>query len=72
MRRTVTVSLPGDLTRLVDRTSRADGVTRSDIVREALRRYFAQREFQSLRRKLVPEAEARGTLTDEDVFRHVS
>jgi len=72
MRRAVTISLPGDLTRLVDRTSRTEGVTRSDIVREALRRYFAQREFQRLRRKLMPEAESRGILTDEDVFRHVS
>ncbi|MEK6609283.1 MAG: ribbon-helix-helix protein, CopG family [Myxococcota bacterium] len=72
MRRSVTVSLPGDLTRLVDRTSRAEGVTRSDVVREALRRYFAHRDFQRLRRAMLPEAEARGVLRDEDVFRDVS
>jgi metal-responsive CopG/Arc/MetJ family transcriptional regulator len=72
VRRTVTVSLPGDLTRLLDKTSRVEGVTRSDLVREALRRYFAQREFQRLRRIMVPHAEARGIYTDEDVFQTIS
>jgi len=41
-------------------------------VREAVRRQLALVQFQELRRRIMPLAEARGYLTDEDVFRDVS
>ena len=44
----------------------------SDVVREALRRYIAMEELRSLRKRLRPYAEARGFLTDEDVFNAIS
>lgn len=66
------ISLPGELKRERDRWSRRDGVTRSDMVREALRDYFAVREFRRLRARTLPYAEAKGIFTDEDVFRIVS
>lgn len=46
--------------------------TRSEIVREALRRQLALLRFEKARRQLMPFAEARGYLTDEDVFRDIS
>ena len=44
----------------------------SDVAREALRRYIAMEELRSVRERLRPYAEARGFLTDEDVFNAVS
>jgi hypothetical protein len=41
-------------------------------VRDALRRQLAIAQFQDLRRRIMPLAEAAGYLTDEDVFRDVS
>jgi predicted oxidoreductase (fatty acid repression mutant protein) len=41
----------------------------SDIVRDSLRRYIATERFRSVRRKILPFAEAQGLLTDEDIFK---
>jgi metal-responsive CopG/Arc/MetJ family transcriptional regulator len=72
MRRSVTVSLPESLTERLDSVSREEGTTRSDVVREALRRYFAVRQFRAIREELIREAEAKGIITDQDVFDVVS
>ena len=72
MRKAVTVSLPKTLTEELDMVSREAGTSRSEIVRQALKRYFALREYRALRAELVIEAEAKGIVTDEDVFHQVS
>ena len=72
MRKAVTVSLPEPLTEELDLVSQEAGTSRSEIVREALKRYFALREYRALRAELVIEAEAKGIVTDEDVFHQVS
>lgn len=72
MRESVTVSLPAWLKKKLDRAAKKEHVSRSDIVREALRQYFALQDFRRIRSKAVPEAEARGIFTDEDVFKEVS
>ena len=72
MRKAVTVSLPEPLTEELDAISRAEGTSRSEVVREALKRYFALREYRALRAELIIEAEAKGIVTDEDVFNQVS
>jgi hypothetical protein len=41
-------------------------------VRDAIQRQLALAQFQDLRRRIMPLAEARGYLSDEDVFRDVS
>jgi len=48
------------------------GRSRSEVVRDALRRQIALLRFERSRRALLPLAEAQGILTDEDVFRIVS
>jgi predicted transcriptional regulator len=60
--------MESELTKLAEATHR----TKSDLVREMLRRQIAIRRFQDLRAKAVPYAEAAGYLTDEDVFRDAS
>jgi len=68
----VTVSLPEPLTEELDAVSREEGTTRSEVVRDALRRYFTLREYRALRAELTIEAESKGIVTDEDVFDRVS
>jgi metal-responsive CopG/Arc/MetJ family transcriptional regulator len=72
MRESISVSLPEDLKEELDRFTQAEGVSRSDLVREAVRDYLFIRKFRSLRQRLLPYAEAQGIYTDEDVFREIS
>jgi metal-responsive CopG/Arc/MetJ family transcriptional regulator len=69
---TITVRLDDDLLPLLDEVRRDSGQTRSEVIREALKRHLARRRFEQLRRRVMPFAEARGYLTDEDVFKVVS
>lgn len=69
---TVTIRLDAKLQRDLDRLSRQLGRSRSDLVRDAVRRQIALLRFDQIRRTLLPLAEARGILTDEDVFKIVS
>ncbi len=68
----LTIRLPAKERRWLQRLSRERGVPMSDLAREAMRRYLALQEFQAIRMKLVPLAEARGIYTDEDVFKIIS
>jgi predicted transcriptional regulator len=69
---TLTIRLDKALDDLLTTASRRSGRTRSDIAREALRRQLRISQFESLRQAIMPFAEARGYLTDEDVFAEVS
>jgi metal-responsive CopG/Arc/MetJ family transcriptional regulator len=69
---TITVRVDDDLLPLLDEVSKSSGQTRSEVIRDALRRHLARRRFEQLRRKVMPFAEARGYLTDEDIFKIVS
>jgi predicted transcriptional regulator len=72
MKAAVTIRLDADLEKLLDLLCRQTGRTRSDLVRDALRRQLSLLRFEQLRRKTLPFAEARGYLTDEDIVRDVS
>jgi predicted transcriptional regulator len=69
---TLTIRLDKELQELLDQASRRTGKNRSEIAREALRRQIRLETFEELRRRLMPFAEARGYLTDEDVFAKIS
>ena len=69
---TVTIRLDPKLQRELDRLSRQLGRSRSELVRDAVRRQIALLQFEQVRQTLVPMAEAQGILTDEDVFKIVS
>jgi metal-responsive CopG/Arc/MetJ family transcriptional regulator len=72
MRESISISLPSELKADLDRFTEAEGVSRSDLFREALREYLFIRRFRALRRELMPYAEAQGLYTDEDIFRAFS
>ena len=69
---TITIRLDKGLEKLLAAISRQSGKNRSEIAREALRRQLRISQFESLRKQIMPFAEARGFLTDEDVFSKVS
>ena len=69
---TLTIRLDEGLDDLLTKASRRSGRTRSDVAREALRRQLRISQFEALRQAIMPFAEARGYLTDEDVFAEVS
>jgi predicted transcriptional regulator len=69
---TITIRLDANLDKLLTKAARLSGKSRSEIAREALRRQLRISQYDLLRRRMMPFAEARGYLTDEDVFRDVS
>ena len=69
---TFTVSLPPSMRKELDALAKRTGKTRTQVVREAVRRQIALERFRALREQLVPQAQARGIYTDEDVFKLVS
>ena len=69
---TLTIRLDKDLDDLLTKASRRSGRNRSETAREALRRQLRISQFEGLRQRMMPFAEARGYLTDEDVFAEVS
>jgi predicted transcriptional regulator len=68
----LTIRLDKDLEQALKKASKQSGKTRSEIAREALRRQLRISQFEILRKRIMPFAEARGFLTDEDVFSKVS
>ena len=72
MRETIQISLPGSLRTRLDQMVETAQITRNEVVSEALRQYLQREEFQRLRRVMIPQAQAQGVYTDEDVFRRIS
>jgi predicted transcriptional regulator len=68
----LTVRIPAKLKRQLQKLCARQDRPVSDLVRESLRRYIAQEELRAVRDELRPFAEARGVLTDDDVFQSVS
>ncbi len=48
------------------------GMSKSNIINEAVRTYLLRKEFEEIRARLVPQARARGIYTDEDVEKTLS
>ena len=69
---TLTIRLDEDLDQLLTRASRRAGVSRSALARDALRRQLRISQFEAIRRQIMPFAEARGYLTDGDIFSEIS
>jgi len=68
----LTIRLDKDLDALLTKASQRSGKNRSVIAREALRRQLRLEQFEQIRKRVMPFAEARGYLTDEDVFTQIS
>jgi predicted transcriptional regulator len=69
---TITIRVDTQTERMLKRVVKLSGRTRSEIMRDALRRQLSLDLFEQLRRRVAPFAEARGLLTDDDVFKALS
>ena len=72
MRQTLTIRLPDNLRKELQKISKEESKPMSDLVRESLQRYISTHKFRRLRNKVLPFAESQGILTDEDVFDVIS
>ncbi|MEX0661123.1 MAG: ribbon-helix-helix protein, CopG family [Balneolaceae bacterium] len=69
---TLTIRIDKELGQLLEESSKKSGRSKSELVRQAIKRQLSIESFQQLRKELLPYGEAQGWLTDEDVFREVS
>ncbi len=72
MRNTMTISLPPALMKEITRIAKAEGVSKSDVVRESIKRSLFIKNLDTVREWAVPKAQAMGVYSDEDVFKIVS
>ena len=72
MRQILSISLPKDLNAEITKVIREEGLSRSDLVREALSDYIYFRKLKRLRDRMIVKARARGIYSENDVFRLVS
>jgi len=72
MSSTITIKLPDKLDKELETVTKAEKTTKDKIIKDALARYLSVKQFQLLRKKVLPFAEAQGLLTDEDVFKAIS
>ena len=72
MKETLTIRIDARTGRMLARVARLSRRTQSQVARDALRRQLAVELFDQLRDRVLPFAESRGLLTDEDVFETLS
>ena len=70
MRETITISMPEEIKKQLDKITSQEGTTRSNIIRESLRDYLFTRQFRSIRRRMA--AKSPRVYTDQDIFDCVS
>ena len=72
MKQTLTIRIPDNLREELYKISDSESKPVSDLVRESILRYVSIYKFRQLRKSIIPFAEARGYLTDEDIFKSIS
>ena len=72
MKSVVTIRLDDELDKMLNQVSRKLKRSRSEVIRDSLRRQLSIYIFEALREKSLPHAEKKGYLTDDDVFREIS
>jgi len=72
MRETISVSLPEAMKADLNEATMKEGISRSELIREALKEYLAVRRFRNLRQEMIPYAQNQGIHTDQDIFDRIS
>lgn len=63
------IQLRPKIAKMVSTLMTREGMTKTEIINEALRRFLLEREFEGVREKLAPYAQAKGIYTEGDVDR---
>lgn len=64
----LTLRIPDVLERQIEAESRARGISKSDVVREAVERDLKVQAWHKLREQFRPHLERQGVFTEADVF----
>ncbi len=68
----LTVRLPNSLQVRLEQASKARGLSKSDLAREAIERHLRQETLRGIRQQLAPYLEAQGIHTEADVLKRLS
>jgi len=72
MKSVITIRLDDELDKMLNQVSRRLKQSRSEVVRDSLRRQLSIYHFESLRKNALPFAEKKGYLTDDDILNEIS
>jgi Arc/MetJ-type ribon-helix-helix transcriptional regulator len=65
--KTITISIPPEMEQEIEELMRAEGRTRSELLREALRRYADERRLRSLALEIGQKAREAGITSEEQI-----
>jgi len=65
--KTITISIPPEMDKQIEQVMRAEGRTRSELLREALRRYMDERRLRALSLEIGQNAREAGLAKEEQV-----
>lgn len=68
----LTIRIDKELNDLLNKASQQTGKSKSQVAREAIERQLRLVQMERLRKRVMPFAESRGYLTDDDVFKEIS
>ena len=68
----LTITLPEDVQVALDAYVQEAGVSRDDIVSQAVKEHLFLRRFHSLQERMSAQARSQGIISDQDVFDRVS
>jgi len=72
MREVLSISVDKKLKDQLEKAARRFKISKSELVKLAIERYIAHKEFAEIQSMLIPYAEKAGFLTDEDIFKNIS
>ncbi len=72
MSQVIAISLTKKIKKDIDALSVREGISRSDLIRRAIKEYLFAHQFRALRNQMVSKTKIRGIYTDQDVFDRVS
>ena len=68
MSKTITIRIDDELAEMLGHVADGTGRSKSEIMRDALKRRLSLELLDLARKKLVPLAQRQGVYTDEDIF----
>lgn len=72
MRTVLSISLPPNLSRELDRFAKKTGRNKSDILRESLSIFLWEMKLKEIQKTVGPKAKKLGLVSEEDIFKAIS
>ena len=72
MQEAITLNLPADVRDSLEARSQSESISSLELSERAVREYLLVRRLQTLREKMLKQADLQGGFTDEDIFEMVS